>query len=118
MSNLSVNAIRFLGIDAIEKSKSGHPGIVMGAAPMAYSPNGLQPQWLTASLPRSSALIHPNRIGLTVIVSSYQPAMAPCFFMASFICQDLKMSQWTRSRTSVNGGQKHQVTQNLVIQQV
>ncbi|MGT2683481.1 transketolase [Streptococcus porci] len=37
MSNLSVNAIRFLGIDAIEKSKSGHPGIVMGAAPMAYS---------------------------------------------------------------------------------
>ncbi|MDQ0222839.1 transketolase [Streptococcus moroccensis] len=37
MSNTSINAIRFLGIDAIEKSKSGHPGIVMGAAPMAYS---------------------------------------------------------------------------------
>lgn len=37
MSDLSVNAIRFLGIDAIEKSKSGHPGVVMGAAPMAYS---------------------------------------------------------------------------------
>ncbi|MBM7643278.1 transketolase [Streptococcus loxodontisalivarius] len=37
MSNLSVNAIRFLGVDAIEKSKSGHPGVVMGAAPMAYS---------------------------------------------------------------------------------
>ncbi|MEW4355051.1 transketolase [Streptococcus pneumoniae] len=37
MSNLSVNAIRFLGIDAIEQSKSGHPGVVMGAAPMAYS---------------------------------------------------------------------------------
>ena len=36
MSNLSVNAIRFLGIDAIEKSKSGHPGVVMGAAPMVY----------------------------------------------------------------------------------
>lgn len=36
MSNLSVSAIRFLGIDAIEKSKSGHPGVVMGAAPMAY----------------------------------------------------------------------------------
>ena len=36
MSNLSVNAIRFLGVDAIEKSKSGHPGVVMGAAPMAY----------------------------------------------------------------------------------
>lgn len=37
MSNISVNAIRFLGIDAIEQSKSGHPGVVMGAAPMAYS---------------------------------------------------------------------------------
>ncbi|WP_273450292.1 transketolase [Streptococcus ferus] len=37
MSELSINAIRFLGVDAIEKSKSGHPGIVMGAAPMAYS---------------------------------------------------------------------------------
>ncbi|NQH96109.1 transketolase [Streptococcus suis] len=53
MSNLSVNAIRFLGIDAIEKSKSGHPGIVMGAAPMAYSlftkelrVNPSQPNWI------------------------------------------------------------------------
>lgn len=36
MSIQSINAIRFLGVDAIEKSKSGHPGIVMGAAPMAY----------------------------------------------------------------------------------
>ncbi|WP_029187131.1 transketolase [Streptococcus suis] len=53
MSNLSVNAIRFLGIDAIEKSKSGHPGVVMGAAPMAYSLftkelriNPAQPNWM------------------------------------------------------------------------
>lgn len=33
----SINAIRFLGVDAINKAKSGHPGIVMGAAPMAYT---------------------------------------------------------------------------------
>lgn len=33
----SVNAIRFLGVDAINKANSGHPGIVMGAAPMAYA---------------------------------------------------------------------------------
>ncbi|MGT2732807.1 transketolase [Streptococcus ruminantium] len=53
MSNLSVNAIRFLGIDAIEQSKSGHPGVVMGAAPMAYSLftkelriNPAQPNWI------------------------------------------------------------------------
>lgn len=37
MSNLSVNAIRFLGIDAVQKANSGHPGAVMGQAPMAYS---------------------------------------------------------------------------------
>ena len=53
MSDLSVNAIRFLGVDAIEKSKSGHPGVVMGAAPMAYSlytkhlrVNPSQPNWI------------------------------------------------------------------------
>eukprot|EP00736_Rhodelphis_marinus_P002389 Rmarinus@m.22260 len=31
-----VNAIRFLSVDAVEKAKSGHPGLPMGAAPMAY----------------------------------------------------------------------------------
>lgn len=33
----SINAIRTLGIDAINKAKSGHPGVVLGAAPMAYT---------------------------------------------------------------------------------
>ena len=37
MSQKSVNAIKVLGVDAINKAKSGHPGGVMGAAPMAYS---------------------------------------------------------------------------------
>lgn len=37
MSQQSVNAIKVLGVDAINKAKSGHPGVVMGAAPMAYS---------------------------------------------------------------------------------
>jgi transketolase len=31
-----VNAIRFLAIDAVNKAKSGHPGLPMGAAPMSY----------------------------------------------------------------------------------
>jgi transketolase len=34
---LSINTIRTLSIDAIEKAKSGHPGMPMGAAPMAYT---------------------------------------------------------------------------------
>lgn len=31
-----VNALRFLSIDAVQKASSGHPGLPMGAAPMAY----------------------------------------------------------------------------------
>lgn len=34
---LVVNSIRALSIDAIEKANSGHPGLPMGAAPMAYT---------------------------------------------------------------------------------
>ncbi len=35
--NLAVNAIRTLSIDAVEAANSGHPGLPMGAAPMAYA---------------------------------------------------------------------------------
>jgi transketolase len=31
-----VNTIRFLSVDMVEKASSGHPGLPMGAAPMAY----------------------------------------------------------------------------------
>jgi hypothetical protein len=34
--NDCVNTIRFLAIDAINKSNSGHPGLPMGCAPMGY----------------------------------------------------------------------------------
>ncbi|GGF10323.1 transketolase [Halobacillus andaensis] len=33
----SINTIRTLAIDAVEKANSGHPGMPMGAAPMAYT---------------------------------------------------------------------------------
>ena len=36
LDNLCVNTIRFLSVDAVEQANSGHPGLPLGAAPMAY----------------------------------------------------------------------------------
>ena len=36
IDNVSVNAIRVLGADMVQTANSGHPGIVLGAAGMAY----------------------------------------------------------------------------------
>ena len=48
----SVNTIRFLAVDAVEKAKSGHPGTPMGMADMAYviwteflHHDPLEPKW-------------------------------------------------------------------------
>ncbi len=37
MSKHAIDAIRFLGVDAVNQANSGHPGIVLGAAPAAYA---------------------------------------------------------------------------------
>jgi transketolase len=49
---LCINTIRTLSIDAIQRANSGHPGLPMGAAPMAYvlwqnflKHNPKDPQW-------------------------------------------------------------------------
>ena len=37
LDTLCINSIRFLAVDAVNKSKSGHPGLPMGCAPMGYT---------------------------------------------------------------------------------
>ncbi|MDI9217355.1 transketolase [Clostridium tertium] len=51
LDRLSIDAIRVLSADAIEKSKSGHPGLPLGSATMAYilwtkmNHSGKNPNW-------------------------------------------------------------------------
>ena len=37
LENLAINSLRFLSADAVQKANSGHPGLPMGAAAMAYT---------------------------------------------------------------------------------
>ena len=37
VNQLAVNTIRVLSAEAIEKAKSGHPGLPLGSAPIAYT---------------------------------------------------------------------------------
>ena len=69
LDNLCINTIRFLSVDAVEKADSGHPGLPMGAAPMAYvlwtrflKHNPTNPDWMI------------------VTASSSRRAMARCCF--------------------------------------
>jgi len=36
IDQLSINALRFLAVDAVDKAKSGHPGAPLGDSPIAY----------------------------------------------------------------------------------
>jgi len=36
LDQLSINTLRFLAVDQVEKAKSGHPGAPLGCAPIAY----------------------------------------------------------------------------------
>jgi len=52
IEKLSINTIRTLAMDAVQKANSGHPGMPMAAAPMAYTVwtrfmkhNPANPQW-------------------------------------------------------------------------
>ena len=53
VDQLSINTIRMLSAQGVEKANSGHPGLPLGAAPMAYTlwskvmnHNGKNPDWI------------------------------------------------------------------------
>jgi len=55
LDNECINTLRFLSVDAVQKADSGHPGMPMGAASMAYvlwtrflKYNPANPGWLEA----------------------------------------------------------------------
>ena len=82
IDQLAITTIRTLSIDAIEKANSGHPGLPMGAAPMAYTlwtqhlhHNPSNPQWFNRDRFVLSAghgsmllysLLHLSGYGLTI----------------------------------------------------
>ena len=52
MNKTTINAIRILSVEAIQKANSGHPGLPLGSAPIAYTLwqnylkfNGSDPKW-------------------------------------------------------------------------
>lgn len=53
INNLAINTIRIISAEAVQKANSGHPGLPMGSAPMAYTlwskhmqHNPKNPEWI------------------------------------------------------------------------
>lgn len=70
IDELCINTLRMLSVDMVEKARSGHPGMPMGAAPMAYvlwtrflKHNPRNPEWINrdrfiVSAGHASALLY------------------------------------------------------------
>ena len=63
LDQLAINTVRFLSVDAVQKANSGHPGLPLGAAPMAYvlwtrflRHNPANPHWFNRD-----RFVHPDK---------------------------------------------------------
>ena len=61
LDQLSVNTLRCLSLDMVQRANSGHPGLPLGAAPMAYV---LWDRWLTCN-PRNPHWANRDRFVLS-----------------------------------------------------
>ena len=77
-----INTIRFLAVDAVEKANSGHPGMPMGCAPIAFVLwsrhlrfNPREPRWPTQE-PMGSM---PSWVEMTAILEREPASRATAF---------------------------------------
>ena len=82
IETMSVNAIRVLSADAIQKAKSGHPGLPLGCASAAYE--------LWANHMNHNPA---DRTGPTGTALSYPAATAPCFCIPCSIYSVMEIYQ-------------------------
>lgn len=96
IQELCVNAIRFLSIDGVEKAKSGHPGLPMGAAPMAFV---LWDQFMRFN-PKNPQWINRDRFVLSAGHGSMlQYSLLHLFGYDSVTIEDLKQFRQWKSKT-------------------
>lgn len=91
-----INAIRMLSVDAVEKAKSGHPGMPMGMAPAAYT---LFSKYMTFN-PKNPDFVNRDRFVLSCGHGSMlQYALLYLFGYDSVTLDDLKQFRQYGSRT-------------------
>ena len=103
VENMSVNAIRVLAADAVQKANSGHPGLPLGSAAMAYelwanhmNHNPADPKWFNRD-----RFILSGGHGSTLL------------YFSIFLDMDLLRRIWLSSASGVHS---HRVTLSMVIQ--
>ena len=70
IDNLAINTLRFLSAEAIQKAKSGHPGLPLGAAPAAYVIRAVYPVLLPALIVTSPFLFCVVIVGVSEVLYS------------------------------------------------